>query len=603
MTFSLLKFPASIYATALELAYGKAEFTGYGLIENNGVQESDACDSLPLAQRKLAAALSARLPSAPASILEVGCGLGTLAKELTASGYEVTALSDDAAEIARLQDASGANLTAICCRFEAFRGDQIYDVILLQNSAHYLKSLPLLAKARELLLPNGRLLLADEFINKDDEIFSDPRPVLQYFLQLAERLSFNLLRQTNYTLQATGCIEPMQQLLTDFRPALLQKCGVSDSELDGLSLSLATTRQRFLNNKLTYTLLEFSRENQISADSAANDNPLADREVYGDIHSFHPDEVSALFEQSFGNPFDADVWQWKYGDGRGRAVCIRQRGVVVAHYGGAPRDILYFGNEHKAIQICDVMVQPDKRGFYSKSGLFFRTAATFLEQQVGNTAEHLLGIGFPNIKAMKVAVRLGLYEKTDDFIEVDYQAPATNNGSKDDVLCVDKVNEHDPALQEAVNALWLSVSKHFTDAIIGVRDWHYLSYRYFKHPRQIARQHYNCYRVSDATGKHIVGLVIACQHAEATLIMDILALPDCVPRVISSVHAYLNESAGHHTKLVCWISKAKCHIVQTDNCLVNDLRIEIPCNRWTHGPATSTIAGNWWLTAGDMDFM
>jgi hypothetical protein len=36
---------------------------------------------------------------------------------------------------------------------------------------------------------------------------------------------------------------------------------------------------------------------------------------------------------------------------------------------------------------------------------------------------------------------------------------------------------------------------------------------------------------------------------------------------------------------------------------VRELQIEIPCNRWSHGPATETLAGAWWLTAGDMDFM
>jgi hypothetical protein len=36
---------------------------------------------------------------------------------------------------------------------------------------------------------------------------------------------------------------------------------------------------------------------------------------------------------------------------------------------------------------------------------------------------------------------------------------------------------------------------------------------------------------------------------------------------------------------------------------MRDLEIDIPCNSWTRGPQAQELAGAWWLTAGDMDFL
>jgi hypothetical protein len=72
--------------------------------------------------------------------------------------------------------------------------------------------------------------------------------------------------------------------------------------------------------------------------------------------------------------------------------------------GCAPRKIQYFGESSVAIQVCDVMVLPQVQLFYCRGSLFFKTAATFLEREIGNTVSHLLG----------------LYEKTEDLIELVY---------------------------------------------------------------------------------------------------------------------------------------------------------------------------------------
>ncbi|GIT64349.1 MAG: hypothetical protein Ct9H300mP22_7490 [Gammaproteobacteria bacterium] len=59
---------------------------------------------------------------------------------------------------------------------------------------------------------------------------------------------------------------------------------------------------------------------------------------------------------------------------------------------GIPRHIQYFGEPNTAIQPSDVMVLLDVRRHYGKSSFFFKTAATFLEREIGNTVNHLFGV-------------------------------------------------------------------------------------------------------------------------------------------------------------------------------------------------------------------
>jgi 2-polyprenyl-3-methyl-5-hydroxy-6-metoxy-1,4-benzoquinol methylase len=588
MSSRQLRFPANIYATALELAYGRAEFTGYGLAEESA---DDSPVAVNATQRKVADLLLARLPAAaPLRILEAGCGLGTLAIEMAQAGHMVTAISGDSAEIELLHTAGGSNLHAHHIPFEAFSSSRKFDVIIFHNSAHYIKSLTLLTRCRQLLAAGGQLLISDEFVLDNSQIEPVVIPVLKDFLQLAQRLSFQVSEQITFGKEVAACIDTFLPLLNKHQPQLIERCQTPVAQLQELHAALVLSSRKFLSGYHVYALL----------DLRYGSLPDIDEEIFGDINSFKPGEVKQLFERSFNTQFDEKVWAWKYGNGRGRAVCIRQHGNIVAHYGGAPRDILYFGNAHKAIQICDVMVLPEKRSFFSKDGLFFRSAATFLEQEVGNSAEHLLGIGFPNIKAMHISERLGLYEKTDELVEVVYPAvdlsiPAECTQQQ---LNAEIFDPQDTSNQLKVNQLWGRMRAEYQDAVIGLRDWDYLNYRYFNYPH--AR--YKYYQVLDAE-RQLIGLLVLREQGGSLLLMDLISRPGDMPAVIETCHRLLTHHAETDMLLRSWITRAQAHKLMTAGATVHELQIEIPCNRWSQGPATETLTGAWWLTAGDMDFM
>ena len=103
------------------------------------------------------------LPPAPARVLEVGCGDGTVAASLAARGYAVTALDES---LALSADASAAAVTWVEADFLSYGGGAVgtpFDAVLFTRSLHHMAPLDrALDRAAALLRPGGRLL-AEEF--------------------------------------------------------------------------------------------------------------------------------------------------------------------------------------------------------------------------------------------------------------------------------------------------------------------------------------------------------------------------------------------------------------------------------------------------------
>ena len=273
----------------------------------------------------------------------------------------------------------------------------------------------------------------------------------------------------------------------------------------------------------------------------------------------------------------------------------------MAHYGGAPRKIAYFGESSMAIQPCDVMVHPSIRKQYGKGSLFFEVAATFLEREIGNTVNHLLGFGFPNQKTMNISKRLGLYEKTDDFIEIVYPvSQASEEQERHQAMIVD-YDPLDAASRGEIDSLWALMKGDYRDGIIGVRDAEYIQHRYMNHPFSKSKQ-YRCVFIRTQSLKKTLAFAVVKEHDGNKLLMDLI----CPVAVMKSAISILNqdliiEEGG--TVLRLWVTSSGKDKVFTAGAIVNELGIEIPCNSWNPGPNSGVLCGAWWLTAGDMDFI
>jgi hypothetical protein len=578
-----LPFPLSVYAQTLALATGETpEFLHFGVYDTQeGLHLPYAA-----AQRRAQDQLQALMLPPSARVLEIGCGAGTFALDLAAQGYDVTALTDIEEEWQTANALPEQKALCVLQGLEDYVPPARFDILLLQQSAQYYDPLLLLSRANAWIVDGGQLLIADEFLLDDSVIREESRPLLSNFLRLAERCGFRVERQRELGRQVAPGLLQFAQLLQTQQQALGELLSLPGAALGALHGQLLVLADHYASARLGYTLLDLRR------------GPLdASQTVYGNAHSFTLEEVQPLFERSFEVPFSAAVWEWKYGNGRGRAVSARQEGELIAHYGGAPRDILFFGNCARAIQICDVMVMPEHRSFVSRDTLFFKTAATFLEQQIGNCAEHLLGFGFPNIRVLRMACRLGLYDVTDSFIEIHYPrtvAETDSSGLHVAPFALDVASAVDP-----VAACWTRMAADLRGSIVGLRDLDYLRYRYCSHP-QWAEGGYECVAVTGEGSPAPVAIVVLKRLGQERLLMDIIGAVADYPAALEAVRGTL---AAGNIGMHCRITRAHAPAVTLPGSDWRDLEIEIPCNIWTRGPDAASLAGAWWLTAGDMDFL
>lgn len=583
MSPTQLPFPLNVYAQTLVLEFGEARHLHFALYDKPGAQ------SFVEAQLAAEDALCALLPPPPAQVMEVGCGSGALAHRLSDAGYTVLALTPLESEYAQLRENRQENFQVELTDLPSQAVAQPVDVLILQQSAQYLPPLELFARAALQLREGGVLLLADEFTLDDSQRRREPRPVLAHFLRLAQRCGFVSARQRELGRQVAPGLQEFARLLQRHRDSLLAQGLVTQAQLSQLQEDLQRMAVQYASAHLGYTLLDLRRE------AITPEQP-----VLGDIHSFAGGEVSRLFECSFETPFDADIWQWKYGEGRGRAVCARLGTELIAHYGGAPRDILYFGEPEKAIQICDVMVMPEHRSFVSRDTLFFKLAATFLELEVGNCAEHLLGVGFPNMRVLRVARRLGLYDITDSFVEIDYDGVDVKSlEGLQQGLEVRPFALEDEAEAVHIDRLWTDMAVQMQDRIVGLRDSAYWQYRYVSHPAW-SRGLYRALAVCAPHSTQPLVVVLLRAHEGVQLLMDLVGAPQHFSAAVAAVRTFL---ARESQLLRCRVTQAQASLLSLPGSRQVDLGIEIPCNIWTRGPDTATLRGAWWLTAGDMDFL
>jgi SAM-dependent methyltransferase len=107
----------------------------------------------PEYQRQVAAFVREELPPAPASILEVGCGGGELARELEALGYDIIAIDPEAP--------NGPIFQAI--KLEDFDDSGPFDAVVASLSLHHIENLGAAVDKIAGLLDSGGLLVLSEW--------------------------------------------------------------------------------------------------------------------------------------------------------------------------------------------------------------------------------------------------------------------------------------------------------------------------------------------------------------------------------------------------------------------------------------------------------
>lgn len=99
------------------------------------------------------------LPPPPATVLEVGCGRGDLARRLLERGYRVTPLDHSLQAVA---EAAADGLEVVHAGFLSHEGGP-YDVVLFTRSLHHISPLEQAVDRAARLVAPGGLVVGDEF--------------------------------------------------------------------------------------------------------------------------------------------------------------------------------------------------------------------------------------------------------------------------------------------------------------------------------------------------------------------------------------------------------------------------------------------------------
>ncbi|WP_295402334.1 GNAT family N-acetyltransferase [uncultured Thiocystis sp.] len=299
-----------------------------------------------------------------------------------------------------------------------------------------------------------------------------------------------------------------------------------------------------------------------------------------------------LFRKAFNTDISLPLWHWKYGDGRGHGIIARRDERVIAHYGCTRRRALFFGHPISALQMCDVMVDPRERGVMTKQGAMFLTTATMLELYLALQPDDL-AFGFPSSRSSRLGERLGLYAEVGRIAEIRWPAVSTRPRLRTRLRAIDRDDSGDRAL---IAGLWSSMSRDLEGAIVVIRDWEYLRYRYLDHPQH---RYELILMTSRLTGRPL-GLLVLRQVGEAFELLDLVGPLAHIPLLVDQARRIAARAGA--CAVFAWITRQHVPRFITKDATVTDPDVCIPTNVWVDGPRVEQLQDKWWLMSGDTEF-
>lgn len=183
----------------------KSDYLHYGYWN---LEDELNVENLRLAQERYIDHLISFIPKDVKTILDVGCGIGGNALRLKKAGFEVEALSPDAAQ-AQMFKAKG-EVPFYLTKFEDFETPKKYDLIFMSESAQYIPIKEGLEKCCSLLNEKGNLLLSDYFIRENAEknnVFAACTHQEDEYLRLAKEYGFEIASSEDITSRVTPTLD------------------------------------------------------------------------------------------------------------------------------------------------------------------------------------------------------------------------------------------------------------------------------------------------------------------------------------------------------------------------------------------------------------
>ncbi len=574
--YKQLPFPLNVYTYILILEEGSATYLHYGIFKNT--------KNILEAQEIALNLLLERLPPHPSRILDVGIGLATTCMKLIQNGHDVVGITPDPIQIIAAKKQFGDAINLIQSDLEHFDTNvDLFDLLLFHESSQYILPIDIFLKASQLLKSNGSLLILDEFlINEEKSHYKENLFSLKHTLSIANRFGFELIEDNDVSQPASLTLDYILHGLKKHHNALSLELGIPQTIINDLMLANQSYKAKYQNGTFGYHLLHFHKNNlpNYQLVPISQDNYV---------------EMITLFKDVFGHQMSSVHWHWKYGEGRGDAVGVKNtKDVLVGHYGGIARQFFMYGELVNGVQLGDVMVSKTGKSGLTKHGPFFLLAATFFELFVGYGKKYLIAIGFPNERARRLPEHLGIYgNEVERMIEMSCDTQRATKKLWIETITFEQ-NQED--CQAVTQRLWQKMLSDFHQSIIGIRDWDYIKHRYVNHPDK----HYDIVLVRNRFTKMSYGLLICRQDEKGYEVLDIIAPLTNIKILLNQV-ALLAQKKGI-SRLYWWISSNYQSYFHVDDAETNDLGIIIPFNTWTRGPSFEDMHKKIWLMSGDTDF-
>jgi len=173
-------------------------------------------ENIRKAQARYTEELISAIPSGVRAILDVGCGIGDNALALTARGYHVTAISPDLNHGKFFKENSQNSLRFYNQKFEDFRSDAVFDLILMSESQNYFDMGQGFQKCRRLLRCGGFVLVCGTFRKGPTAEFRQIHNVESEFIALARASGGELVESTDITNNVLPTLELLHRAFVEY---------------------------------------------------------------------------------------------------------------------------------------------------------------------------------------------------------------------------------------------------------------------------------------------------------------------------------------------------------------------------------------------------
>ena len=239
-------YPLNVFMHVLTLEEGGVAALHYGLFERGD-------EPIAVAQRRSTDLLLSRLPQPPATLLEVGIGLGDTLAELTRLGYDATGITPDGKQIAVARERHGDAIRIVHTGLETFASATPFDVVIFQESSQYIDSQTLWRRMQE--LAKHRVIVLDEFsVGEGGTLHS-----LARFLEEAARQGFQVVEELDLTSKAAPTIDYFSARLPRYRSRLIDDLGLTNAQVDELITGGVNYRDHYDRGVYGYRLLVIER--------------------------------------------------------------------------------------------------------------------------------------------------------------------------------------------------------------------------------------------------------------------------------------------------------------------------------------------------------